>query len=130
MAHLLMYVLFNATHGDSRSWVLIVHAQLHILVSLNISCRCYEIKCDTGVVIGNYSAANNDAVIPYNTATGFTEPGLNYTTLVDDYGRTWNGNPLMSEDQLFTQCWNVSQVTIHRCLVCGLYVSTLVTTVL
>lgn len=72
--------------------------------------RCYEIQCSTGVVVGNYSTATGTpTAIPYNTSTGFIEPGLNYDTVVDDYNRKWNGNPLMSQNELFTQCWNGSQ---------------------
>ncbi len=76
-----------------------------------IDCRCYEIQCSTGVVTGNYSTASGTpSAIPYNTSTGFIEPGLDYDTVVDDYNRKWNGNPLMSQNELFTQCWNGSQV--------------------
>ncbi len=91
-----------------------MHAAVCVLMIMIVAViRCYEIKCDTGVVIGNYSTTNNDAAIPYNTSTGFIEPGLDYDTLKDDYNRTWNGNPLMSQDMLFAQCWNGSQVNTH-----------------
>ena len=78
-----------------------------------LACRCYEIRCSTGTVIGNYSADNSDAVIPYNITGGFI-PKVNLDTVVDDYGRHWNGNDLMSEDELFTQCYNASQVSIYH----------------
>ena len=44
------------------------------------TCRCYEIKCVTGVVVGNITNGNN---VPYNISGGYTEPGLNYATLQD-----------------------------------------------
>ena len=68
------------------------------------SSRCYEVRCVTGVVVGNFSS--NGAAIPFNTSRGFTEPGLDLSTVQDDYGRTYAGNPLKGEEQLFTQCWN------------------------
>ena len=43
--------------------------------------RCYEIQCQTGVVVGNYSS--DGTAIPYNISNGFTEPGLDYNTLQD-----------------------------------------------
>ena len=79
---------------------------------LYLSCRCYELQCLTGVVNGNFTGPNNTPV-PYNTSTGFIQPGLNYDTVLDDYNRTWNGNPLMAQDELFTQCWNGTQVPTH-----------------
>ena len=101
-----------------------------------IACRCYEIQCSTGVVVGNYSTATaTPTAIPYNTSTGFIEPGLDYDTVADDYNRYWNGNPLMSKDELFTQCWNGTQVAyfhhvLHNMLVMPCPSNDLVTTAL
>ena len=58
----------------------------------------------TGVVTGNLTSSGT--AIPYNISGGYTEPGLNYATLQDDYGRTYAGNPLKAQNELFTQCWN------------------------
>lgn len=108
MLHLGMHGCFEHATSCTESTVHTAgHAQKHMR-----SCRCYEIQCLTGVVVGNYTTTGaTPESVPYNTSTGFIEPGLDYDTLADDYGRYWNGNPLMSEDMLFTQCWNVSQVT-------------------
>lgn len=46
-----------------------------------IACRCYEIKCDTGVVVGNYTGANNTPA-DYSSTKIYQEPGLNYSTLL------------------------------------------------
>ena len=73
-----------------------------------LRCRCYEVKCDTGTVIGNYSSSG--VATPYNTSGGF-QPKVNLSTVVDDYNRSWPGNPQLGEQQLFTQCWNLSQVS-------------------
>ena len=42
--------------------------------------RCYEVKCVTGVVVGNYSGST---AVPYNLSQAYVEPGLDLTTLVD-----------------------------------------------
>lgn len=79
------------------------------------ACRCYEIKCDTGVVIGNYTGDDN-TLVPYPFSKIYQEPGLNYSTLLDEYDRTWGGvwpNPLQSEDVQRTQCWNADEVPCH-----------------
>lgn len=74
-------------------------------------CRCYEIRCSTGTVIGNYTAAGNDVVstIPFNLTKGFT-PKVDVDTVEDDYGRLWSGNDLEDQALLFTKCYNLSQV--------------------
>lgn len=74
-------------------------------------CRCYEIRCATGTVIGNYTVAGNDIVstIPFNLTRGYT-PKVDVNTVEDDYGRLWSGNDLMDQDLLFTRCYNLSQV--------------------
>ena len=71
--------------------------------------RCYEVRCETGVVTANFSSSG--ARIPYNISNGYIEPGLNYATLEDDYQRTYAGNPLMSQNMLFTQCYNNTLVS-------------------
>ena len=73
--------------------------------------RCYEIQCVTGTVVGNYTVSSGEVVdtTPYNITGGFV-PEVDLDTVVDDYGRHWNGNDLMSEDLLFTQCYNASEV--------------------
>ena len=76
-------------------------------------CRCYELKCDTGTVIGNYSASG--VATPYNTSGGF-QSKVNLSTVVDDYNRSWPGNTQLGSQQLFTQCWNLTQVVCHPIL--------------
>ena len=78
-----------------------------VLSKLRGDCRCYEIKCSTGVVTGNYSSSG--ASIPYNTSVGF-QAAVNLDTVKDDYNRSWSGNSLKPQDELFTRCWNFSQV--------------------
>lgn len=111
------YLSQNGTQGVDFSNVPFPVDMLAAVANVNEdypgSCgRCYELQCTTGVVVGNYTAGSTDAKttsIPYNTSTGFIQPGLNYSTVLDDYNRTWNGNPLMAQNQLLTQCWNGTQ---------------------
>lgn len=81
------------------------------MLTSNSPCRCYEIRCATGTVIGNYTVAGNDVVstIPFNLTRGYT-PKVDVNTVKDDYGRLWSGNDLMDQDLLFTKCYNLSQV--------------------
>lgn len=72
-------------------------------------CRCYEVRCSTGAVVGNLTA--NGQPILFDTRNGFSEPGLNLATVEDDYGRTYAGNPLRSQNRLFTQCFNNTLVS-------------------
>ena len=55
----------------------------------------------------NYSSSG--APIPFRTSDTYTEPGLNYSTLQDSYGRTCEGST--SDPELFTQCYNSTLVS-------------------
>ena len=57
-----------------------------------------------GVVISNISSTGES--LPYLVNNTYTEAGLDYATLQDDYGRTFAGNPLEAQNELFTQCYN------------------------
>lgn len=73
-------------------------------------CRCYEVRCLTGAVVGNYSS--DGSPILFDTSKALTQPGLNVATVRDSYGRTYGGNPLESEELLFTQCYNNTLVSL------------------
>ncbi|KAK9801963.1 hypothetical protein WJX73_002009 [Symbiochloris irregularis] len=66
--------------------------------------RCYEIRCTTGVVPGNYTSAG--VATPYPLSETYIQPGLDLNTLVDDYGRHWAGNPGAADNEIYTLCWN------------------------
>ena len=55
-------------------------------------------------MVGNLTVSG--VPVPFDTLRGFSEPNLDLSTVQDDYGRTYAGNPLKQENQLFTQCWN------------------------
>ena len=55
----------------------------------------------------NYSSSG--APIPFQTANTYTEPGLDYSTLQDSYGRTYQGST--SDPELFTRCYNNTMVS-------------------
>lgn len=58
--------------------------------------------------------------IPYNITGGFV-PKVDLDTVVDDYGRRWNGNNLTSEDLLFTQCYSANEVNLAGMLTAAVY---------
>ena len=76
------------------------------------ACRCYEVRCTTGTVLGNSSG------VPYSLQDlGGSVYNWNRNTsapLVDDYGRQFPGNILNGSDVLFTQCWNASDQPAHQ----------------
>ena len=74
--------------------------------------RCYEIRCVTGTVVGNLSS--DGTPIPFSLRNGFSEPNLDEAAVQDSYGRTFNGNPLKAQDELFTQCWNDTLVRLRE----------------
>ena len=59
--------------------------------------------------------------IPYNITGGFV-PKVDLDTVVDDYGRRWNGNNLTAEDLLFTQCYGANEVNLAGMLTAAVYV--------
>lgn len=80
-----------------------------------MSCRCYEIRCHTGVVWGNYSSAGT--LYPYPVSMSDLWPVYKFSTSsgtppVDDFNRSFPGNILNSSDVLFTQCWNASDLPV------------------
>ncbi|KAK9787725.1 hypothetical protein WJX73_002165 [Symbiochloris irregularis] len=103
------YLSQVGTQGVSFADVPFPVGDLAAAANINVdypgSCgRCYELRCATGTVVGNYT--NSGSAIPFNTSNGFTEPNLDEATVKDDYGRVYPGNDLKSEDELFVQCWN------------------------
>ena len=83
-----------------------------------MACRCYEVRCTTGAVLGNSSG------IPYplkDLGGGESVYGWarnSSAPLTDDYGRPFPGNPLNGSNALFTRCWNATdqpakQVTVQ-----------------
>ncbi|KAA6418535.1 MAG: hypothetical protein FRX49_11481 [Trebouxia sp. A1-2] len=73
--------------------------------------RCYELRCQTGVVAGNYSSANT--LVPYAIAPLELKPVYEFQTKTnepppDSFGRMFPGNVLNSSQLLFTDCWNTT----------------------
>jgi len=73
--------------------------------------RCYELRCQTGVVAGNFSSDNTP--VPYLIGPAQSQPPYQFTTFsgqppLDDFNRSFPGNSLDSRDVVFTQCWNLT----------------------
>ena len=91
-----------------------------------VTCRCYELRCQTGVVAGNYSSGNT--LVPYAIAPSELEPVYQFQTVsnelpTDSFGRVFPGNVLNSSQLLFTDCWNTTDSlvwtqSLHRCGIC------------
>ncbi|KAK9827704.1 hypothetical protein WJX81_002445 [Elliptochloris bilobata] len=60
--------------------------------------RCYEIRCHTGPVIANGTSV-------YRTDGGYNMFARAPNAL-DEFGRRFPGNPLMSEREAYVRCWN------------------------
>lgn len=65
--------------------------------------RCYEARCQTGLVAANYTA-NGSAV--YHTISQGYEPARNVSQVPDTFGRLAPVNPLRAENLVYTRCWN------------------------
>lgn len=74
---------------------------------MHVVCRCYEIQCVSGSVVGNYTA---DDLPMFLTVAAANPPYTwNFTTAhipLDDNNDTFPGNSGASENQLTVQCWN------------------------
>ncbi|KAL0039953.1 hypothetical protein WJX77_012639 [Trebouxia sp. C0004] len=73
--------------------------------------RCYELRCQTGVVAGNYSSGNT--LVPYAIAPSELKPVYQFQTVsneppADSFGRIFPGNVLNSSQVLYTDCWNTT----------------------
>ena len=81
------------------------------------ACRCYEVRCTTGTVLGNSSGVpyplQDLGGSVYNWDRNTSAP------LVDDYGRQFPGNVLNGSDVLFTQCWNASDQPANQVTAIG-----------
>ncbi len=76
-----------------------------------VTCRCYQLRCQTGVVAGNYSSGNT--LVPYAIAPSELKPVYDFQTVsneppADSFGRLFPGNVLNSSQLLFTDCWNTT----------------------
>ena len=91
-----------------------------------VTCRCYELRCQTGVVAGNYSSGNT--LVPYAIAPSELKPVYDFRTVsseppADSFGRVFPGNVLNSSQVLFTDCWNTTDSPVwtpylHLCVLC------------
>ena len=91
-----------------------------------VTCRCYQLRCQTGVVAGNYSSGNT--LVPYAIAPSELKPVYDFQTVsneppADSFGRLFPGNVLNSSQLLFTDCWNTTDSlvwtqSLHRCGIC------------
>ena len=94
-----------------------------------VTCRCYELRCQTGVVAGSYSSGNT--LVPYAIAPSELEPVYQFQTVsnelpTDSFGRVFPGNVLNSGQLLFTDCWNTtdSLVWTQPLQLCGICTAT------
>ncbi len=86
-------------------------ASVVVTTAMLVTCRCYELRCQTGVVAGNYSSGNT--LIPYAIAPSELKPVYQFQTVsnelpADSFGRIFPGNVLNSSQLLFTDCWNTT----------------------
>jgi len=91
-----------------------------------VTCRCYELRCQTGVVAGNYSSGNT--LVPYAIAPSELKPVYQFQTVsneppADSFGRIFPGNVFNSSQLLFTDCWNTTDsmvwtLFLHLCGFC------------
>ena len=82
-----------------------------VRTAMLVTCRCYELRCQTGVVAGNYSSGNT--LVPYAIAPSELKPVYQFQTVsneppADSFGRNFPGNVLNSSQVLFTDCWNAT----------------------
>ncbi len=87
-----------------------------VLLRYNHACndevlRCYELRCQTGVVAGNFSSDNTP--VPYLIGPAQSQPPYQFTNFsgqppLDDFNRSFPGNSLDARDVVFTQCWNLT----------------------
>eukprot|EP00891_Asterochloris_glomerata_P000903 jgi/Astpho2/903/Aster-00744 len=70
--------------------------------------RCYEVKCQTGLVIANYTgpASNPTSAAELQTISQGYTPAKNVSAVTDTFGRTAPVNPLLSQNLIYTNCWN------------------------
>lgn len=86
-------------------------ASVAVRPATSVTCRYYELRCQTGVVAGNYSSGNT--LVPYAIAPSQLEPVYQFQTVsneppADSFGRMFPGNVLNSSQLLFTDCWNTT----------------------
>ncbi|DBB17410.1 TPA: hypothetical protein ACH3X3_014441 [Trebouxia sp. C0006] len=108
--------LYNGGNKKDNSAITVPANMLASMVTSNPdypgSCgRCYELRCQTGVVAGNFSSDNTP--VPYRIGPAQSQPPYQFTTFsgqppLDDFNRSFPGNPLNSSDVVFTQCWNLT----------------------
>ncbi|DBA97636.1 TPA: hypothetical protein ACH3X3_012531 [Trebouxia sp. C0006] len=76
--------------------------------------RCYEIRCQDGLVIGN-------GTTPVNIDEFYYLATVN-DTVTDDYGRTFPGNSAFNQSEQSVQCWNdSSSIFVHIIDSCPAY---------
>lgn len=85
-------------------------------------CRCYEVKCQTGLVIANYTgpASNPTSAAELQTISQGYTPAKNVSAVTDTFGRTAPVNPLLSQNLIYTNCWNNTLVRVgcpSRCII-------------
>ena len=70
------------------------------------ACRCYEIQCFNGTVVGNYTA--DEQAIPLPIAVASPPYTWNFTSgfPTDDNNDTFPGNLGANNDTLMAQCWH------------------------
>lgn len=85
-------------------------------------CRCYEVQCASGTVIGNYSqTAGTNISLPLNLTIAnppYMFPLSNSTKgqyPVDDSGTVFPGNDGMAQGVLDVQCYS-QNTSVSRCL--------------
>ena len=85
-------------------------------------CRCYEVRCQNGLVIANYTgpASNPTSAAELQTIAQGYVPTENVSAVTDTFGRTAPVNPLLSKNLIYTNCWNNTLVRAgcpSRCII-------------
>ena len=84
--------------------------------------RCYEVRCQNGLVIANYTgaASNPTSAAELQTISQGYVPTENLSAVTDTFGRTAPANPLLSKNLIYTNCWNNTLVRAgcpSRCII-------------
>ena len=87
-------------------------------------CRCYEVRCQDGLVIANYTGPASDptSAAELQTISQGYVPTENVSAVTDTFGRTAPANPLLSKNLIYSSCWNNTLVRAgcpRRCIIGG-----------
>ena len=113
------------------SYFAFIHSVFHSVIAIQVHnqalmssgpCRCYEVRCQDGLVIANYTgpASNPTSAAELQTISQGYVPAENVSAVTDTFGRTAPANPLLSKNLIYTSCWNNTLVRAgcpSRCII-------------